>query len=442
MGEERLQLIENSLKLKNVEEFEIFLVERTMYESIFLKKNVENEREINDYEYIIRVLSQQSGGTGIGVIKGNSLNPKDIEEMIDDCVQMANLNTGLEYHFPAKVPVSAIETADKKIISDPLEVKKDIVEELLSEINQLQDVYTTFGRFRIHQQDAYLRNSNSINLESIRTFFFIEWALQTERNGRLAEYWDFDYYKERNHLNLNDRISKWSKLARDGLDAEKPKQNANAIVLFPPSVLNESVAHVVGLHSLGKSHTEKLSQYNIDDRVADEQFTLYDDGLLKGGFNSNSWDTEGNPRQRTEVIKNGLFKNRLYDQKYASHQNVKSTGNAIRTETGTVSNGTSNFEIMPGDISFEEIITDIKEGYYIDKFSWLRPDAISGFFGAEIRNGYYIKNGKIQNPIKLGNVSGNVLEMIKNCVYISKEREYSKNSLFPYIAFSNLNVSY
>ena len=89
----------------------------------------------------------------------------------------------------------------------------------------------------------------------------------------------------------------------------------------------------------------------------------------------------------------------------------------------------------------KEIIADIKEGYYIDKFSWLRPDAISGFFGAEIRNGYYIKDGKIQNPIKLGNVSGNVLEMVKNCVYISKEREFTEDTLFPYMAFKNLNVS-
>ncbi|MHA1297297.1 MAG: metallopeptidase TldD-related protein [Promethearchaeota archaeon] len=103
--------------------------------------------------------------------------------------------------------------------------------------------------------------------------------------------------------------------------------------------------------------------------------------------------------------------------------------------------GVSNFVIYPGDISFEEIISEIKEGYYIEKFSWLNPETISGFFGAEIRNGYYIKNGKIDHPIKLGNVSGNVIEMIKNCKYISKEQEFSENSLFPYIAFTNLSVS-
>jgi predicted Zn-dependent protease len=46
-----------------------------------------------------------------------------------------------------------------------------------------------------------------------------------------------------------------------------------------------------------------------------------------------------------------------------------------------------------------------------------------------------------KNPIRLGNISGNVLEMIRNCLFISKETEYVENSLLPYIAFSNLTVS-
>jgi TldD protein len=127
---------------------------------------------------------------------------------------------------------------------------------------------------------------------------------------------------------------------------------------------------------------------------------------------------------------------------YAILEKKQSTGNARRAENGAIVNGISNFKISPGDISFNEMISEIKEGYYIDKFSWLNPDEVSGNFGAEIRNGYYIKNGEFQNPIKLGNISGNVLEMVKNCVYISKEREFNENTLLPYMAFRNLIVSF
>ena len=120
----------------------------------------------------------------------------------------------------------------------------------------------------------------------------------------------------------------------------------------------------------------------------------------------------------------------------------ESTGNGVRTFTGTVNNGVSNFQILPGNLSIYDIISELKEAYYIEKFSWLNPQYLSGFFGSEIRNGYYIKDGQYQNPIKLGTVSGNILEMIKNCLYISKETEFAENSLFPHMVFSNLTVSF
>ncbi len=108
---------------------------------------------------------------------------------------------------------------------------------------------------------------------------------------------------------------------------------------------------------------------------------------------------------------------------------------------GGITNKASNFEILPGDLTLDEIISNISEGYYIEQFSWLNPSVLSGSFGAEIRSGYYIKDGEIQYPIKLGNVSGNVLKMIQDCQYISKEREFFENSLFPYMVFKNLTVS-
>jgi len=265
--------------------------------------------------------------------------------------------------------------------------------------------------------------------------------MKAQANGKLSEFWDVGYYKEKEHLNFNKRVSDWARKAKDTLKAEIPISASKAIVIFPPSVLKHAITPVIGTHSIAKTHVEKISRFNIAEKVASDNFSLIDDGLLAGGLSSNSWDSEGNPHQMTEVIRNGFFQNRLYDQKYAILEDLKSTGNAKRAESGTVVNAISNFKIPPGDISFNEIISNIKEGYFIEQFSWLHPDEVSGNFGAEIRNGYYIKNGQFKNPIKLGNVSGNILEMVKNCVHISKEREFTENTLFPYMAFENLNVS-
>lgn len=441
MSIERLDRIESILKSQKIQEYEIYFVEKNIYETIFLRDKAENEREISEFEYFIRILTQKENKTGIGVVKGNSLESNQIQNNIDTCVLLSKINSSSKYDFPSSVKLSPINTADKAILSDPLTVKKDLTEVLISEVNQQKDVVPTFLRFRIHSNHNFLRNSNNLKLEARKTYFFMEFSLKAQKDGKLSEFWDVRYYKEKEHLKLNERVSNWARCAKDTLKAVEPKTSNDSIIIFSPSVLRQAINPVIGFHALGKAHAEKISRFNIGDAVANENITIIDDGLLEGGLSSSSWDSEGNPHQLTEVIKNGVFQNRLYDQMYAMQEETQSTGNAKRAENGTVVNWISNFKILPGNVSFNEMISDIKEGYYIDKFSWLNPDEVSGNFGAEIRNGYYIKNGEFLNPIKLGNVSGNVLEMLKNCEYISKEREFTENTLFPYMAFKNLNVS-
>ena len=442
MNDNRLDLIEKNLKLKNIQEYEILFIDRMNYETIFLKANSETEREINDFEYIMRILTQKGDQTGIGVVKGNSLDSKEISKNIEVCELISRNNISSEYHFPEKKTPQDILIAEDKILKDPEGIKKDLGEELVTVVEEQKGVVPTFGRFRIHTQKKYLRNSNGLDLSALKTFFFIEISLKAEKNGKLSEFWTNQYFKDKEHLNFHTRVNKWAKLAKDALNAEPPKPSKDAIVVFTPYILREAIIPVIGFHALGKAFSEKISSFNIDDKVASEGITINDDGLLEGGLNTNPWDGEGTPHQKTEIIKDGIFQKRLYDEKYAILENTESTGNGVRSIYGAVDNGVSNFQIYPGDITLEEMISNIKDGYLIEKFSWLNPDELSGFFGAEIRNGYYIKNGEFKNPIKLGNVSGNVLEMIKNCQYISKETEFIENSLLPYIAFSNLTVSF
>jgi predicted Zn-dependent protease len=92
MSNEALDLIENELKLKKVEDYEIFLTEKAIYETIFLKDKSDNEREVKDLEYFIRVLSQKDNETGVGIVKGNSKHKKDVERIIDIAQRLSKVN--------------------------------------------------------------------------------------------------------------------------------------------------------------------------------------------------------------------------------------------------------------------------------------------------------------------------------------------------------------
>ncbi|MFX1409726.1 MAG: TldD/PmbA family protein, partial [Promethearchaeota archaeon] len=389
----KMDLIEKCLKLKKVKDYEIYLVDRKAYESIFLKDNIDNERIVNDFEYVLRILTQKENETGVGIVKGNSLDSKEIERNIETCILYANNNLSSKFYFPNKASIPNVSISDQKVVQDPLEVKKDLVGELINEIKQQKDVFPTFGRFRVHIDKISLRNSNLVDLDALKTYFFIEFSLKAQEKGKLAEYWPFFYIKERNDLNLTKRVSEWAKLARDTLNAKSPKPEKRTTVVFSPRVLLDAINPVVGTHASGKAFHEKISLFQIGEQAASENLTVIDDGLLKGGLSSNGWDGEGSPRQRNTIINNGIFQKHLYDQKYAILGNEQSTGNGNRTEQGAIINGISNFEILPGDMAFDEIITSIDDGYYILQFAWLNPSIVSGDFGSEIRNGYYIKDG-------------------------------------------------
>ena len=164
MSQEKLDLIEQRIKSKKVAEYEIFLVKHKNFESIFLKDRVDNKRDISDFEYILRILTQKENQTGIGLVKGNSLEPNEIARNIDICISIAKNNLSSKFHFPSEASFQDVSILDKKIIQDPLTIKNDLAEELLSEVRQHQEVQATFGRFRVHIDEIFLRNSNTLNL--------------------------------------------------------------------------------------------------------------------------------------------------------------------------------------------------------------------------------------------------------------------------------------
>ena len=100
MASERLEIIERSLVSKKIEEYELYLIEREFHENIFMKSTIETEREGTDFEYFIRILTQKGDETGIGVVKGNSLNTEEISKNIDICTTFSNYNTSSKYFFP------------------------------------------------------------------------------------------------------------------------------------------------------------------------------------------------------------------------------------------------------------------------------------------------------------------------------------------------------
>ena len=86
MGQEEIALIENRLRAKKVEEYDILLRKRTYFENMFLKNKVENNREVKSMEYVIRILNRTEDQVGMGIILSSELKDDRIDYAIKKCL--------------------------------------------------------------------------------------------------------------------------------------------------------------------------------------------------------------------------------------------------------------------------------------------------------------------------------------------------------------------
>jgi predicted Zn-dependent protease len=199
-----------------------------------------------------------------------------------------------------------------------------------------------------------------------------------------------------------------------------------------------------------------MSKLSLNEEVATKNLTIISDGLYPYGMMTSGFDDEGVPQKKNILIKNGIFKNFVYNQFYALKDKTKSTGNGFRQgPTFFVFDGKymnqpidqfSNFYIKPGRKTLEELIREVDHGILVDTFSWLSPDSVTGQFSSEIRTGYYIDEGEISTPIKGGLVTGNFFELIKKISGISNKSVITSggtilSGICPYVRFEDVQIA-
>ncbi|MBQ6711701.1 MAG: TldD/PmbA family protein [Clostridia bacterium] len=146
--------------------------------------------------------------------------------------------------------------------------------------------------------------------------------------------------------------------------------------------------------------------------IAAPCLSIVDDPLLEA--NPRSFDDEGVPSVRTEVVKDGVLKTLLHNLKTAHKAGCASTSYGGRGSAASpVGVAPSNFMIVPGEKSYEELLETMGEGLIIRDVSGLHAglDPISGDFSL-LAGGWLRKDGKLQ-PVEQITVAGNFFTLLK-----------------------------
>jgi TldD protein len=212
-----------------------------------------------------------------------------------------------------------------------------------------------------------------------------------------------------------------AKRAVEQLKAKPPKGGTFPVILGTNVVgvfAHEAFGHLAEA-DLTLSGSVLLDKFGK--KVASNTVTLYDDGTIDGAFGSYKYDDEGIPAQKTLLIKNGVVVGLMHNRETAQKLKAKPTGNA-RAEDFRVEPiiRMRNTLIEPKDHSFEELVEDIKTGYYFKSFRGGQAN-LDGTFQVGIQEGYEIANGEIGEPVRNASISGNTLETLLKVDAVGKD---------------------
>lgn len=142
----------------------------------------------------------------------------------------------------------------------------------------------------------------------------------------------------------------------------------------------------------------------MGDQVMNPAITIVDDPYLPRGLGSTPFDTEGMPSPRLTLVENGVLKDWIMDL-------------ASARQLGQISNGrgegTTNLYMEAGNASLDDLIKDIKQGFYVTELMGGGANIMTSRYSSGA-GGFWIENGQLAFPVKELTLAGNLHDMFLN----------------------------
>jgi len=156
-----------------------------------------------------------------------------------------------------------------------------------------------------------------------------------------------------------------------------------------------------------------------------EHLNIVDTATIPGLRGSFKYDDEGVPATRTYLIREGKLVGRLHSRETAAKMGEKPTGNAraINYRFPPIVRMTNTY-IEPRDVSFSDMIADIKEGIYVK--NWYGGMTSMEMFTFSAGEAYMIRDGKVAEALRPVVLTGNVFTTLKNIDAIGNDLDMNQ----------------
>ena len=298
------------------------------------------------------------------------------------------------------------------------------------------------GEFSVHIGTRALVNSSGVSWEEPESLF-VFYALATARDGEEVSNMDyqFDATRRADAIDVEPITRRACENALGSLGAKKGI-SFNGQVVLSPNAAQSLFASLILFQANAKNVLRGMSRWKdmLGNVVASDLISVVDDGRLQDGVGTASFDREGVAHKRLNLIEGGRLTSFMHNMYTATALSMENTGHAAGSARSVPGIGPSNFEILPGETSRDELIAEIDKGVLVTRFSG-RADPVSGDFSGVAKGGYLIENGRISRPIRGTLIAGNAFDALKTLSGVSRERERVFSLTLPYLRLERISVT-
>jgi TldD protein len=191
---------------------------------------------------------------------------------------------------------------------------------------------------------------------------------------------------------------------------------------FGGVIFHEALGHLLETTSVAKKASVLADK--LGEEVASPVVTYIDDGTTAHGWGSSEFDDEGMPTERTVLIDKGVLASYMVDRWGSLKTGYKPTGSGRRQDyTFAPTSRMRNTFIAPGETPHEDLFTGIDFGLYAKAMGGGQVSPGSGEYNFAVDEGYIIRKGKVEEPVRGAMLVGKGPDTIKRVVAVSSDLE-------------------
>ena len=381
----------------------------------------------------------------IGITSTTDVDPAGVELALKTAYEASFF--GVKENVPdfspeAFVPIADIpdQKAPPATVSKLIESLIKVEKELLAAHPAIQGV--PYNGLAQRDIDRFYLNSDGAVRREARSYASIYLYSKTESEGKKPRSAGaFRISHSLDNLDMGGCLKETAEKTISHLNYEKVKSGKYKVVFSADAFLSLLGAFSNLFNAQNILDKQSLSTpESLGKQIASPLLCVCDDALHKDNVTSTTFDGEGTPTRRVDLINNGVLTGFLHSCGTATRLNSQPTGHANMGAKVTV--GSHFYHVFPGAPAQEECsLANAKNVIFIDQLQALHAGvkATQGSFSLPF-DGWVVEDGKLTS-IESATVAGDYLELLQSIIFVEKEAELTPAGVCPRIWVDELSIT-